>query len=57
VIVIAHRLSTIEQADQIIVLEKGRVVEQGDLKHLLQLDGLFAKLYNLQYRSAQTLEN
>jgi subfamily B ATP-binding cassette protein MsbA len=54
VIVIAHRLSTIEQADQIIVLEKGRVIEQGNLKHLLKLDGLFAQLYQLQYRSAQT---
>jgi ABC-type multidrug transport system fused ATPase/permease subunit len=54
VIVIAHRLSTIEQADQIIVLEKGRVIEQGNLQHLLKLNGLFAKLYQLQYGSAQT---
>lgn len=52
VIAIAHRLSTIEQADQIIVLDAGRVVEQGNLQHLLQLNGLFAKLYQLQYRSA-----
>jgi ABC-type multidrug transport system fused ATPase/permease subunit len=54
VIVIAHRLSTIEQADQIIVLEKGRVIEQGNLQHLLKLNGLFAKLYQLQYGNAQT---
>lgn len=54
VIVIAHRLSTIEQADQIIVLEEGQVIEQGNLKHLLKLNGLFAKLYHLQYRNAQT---
>ncbi len=54
VIVIAHRLSTIEQADQIIVLEEGRVIEQGNLQHLLKLNGLFAKLYHLQYRHAQT---
>ena len=54
VIVIAHRLSTIEQADQIIVLESGRVIEQGNLQHLLKLKGLFAKLYHLQYRNAQS---
>ncbi len=53
VIVIAHRLSTIEQADQIITLENGRVVEQGNLQHLLQLNGLFAKLYRLQYHPSQ----
>lgn len=54
VIVIAHRLSTIEQADQIFVLEEGQVVEQGNLQHLLELKGLFARLYNLQYRNALT---
>jgi ATP-binding cassette, subfamily B, bacterial MsbA len=54
VIVIAHRLSTIEQANQIIVLEEGRVIEQGNLQQLLKLNGLFAKLYHLQYRHAQT---
>ncbi|ARV57779.1 ABC transporter [Nostocales cyanobacterium HT-58-2] len=53
VIVIAHRLSTIEQADQIIVLQEGRVVEQGNLQYLLKLNGLFAKLYHLQSGSAQ----
>jgi ATP-binding cassette, subfamily B, bacterial MsbA len=53
VIVIAHRLSTIEQADQIIVLQSGRVIEQGDMPHLLTLNGLFAQLYRLQYRNAQ----
>lgn len=57
VIVIAHRLSTIEQADQIIVLEEGRVIEQGNLQHLLKLDGLFAKLHQLQYRNVHTREN
>ncbi|MBE9034288.1 ABC transporter ATP-binding protein [aff. Roholtiella sp. LEGE 12411] len=53
VIVIAHRLSTIEQADQIIVLNEGQVIEQGNLEHLLTLNGLFAKLYNLQHRNAK----
>lgn len=50
VIVIAHRLSTIEQADHVIALEEGRVREQGNLDNLLKLDGLFARLYKLQYR-------
>ncbi|HEY9769026.1 MAG TPA: ABC transporter ATP-binding protein [Coleofasciculaceae cyanobacterium] len=51
VIAIAHRLSTIEGADQIIVLEAGRVIERGNLQQLLQHQGLFAKLYALQNRN------
>lgn len=53
VIIIAHRLSTIEQSDQIVVLQEGRAIEQGNLQQLLKLDGLFAKLYHLQYFSTQ----
>lgn len=53
VIIIAHRLSTIEQADQIIVVQEGQVIEQGNLQYLLKLNGLFAKLYNLQSGGAQ----
>lgn len=56
VIVIAHRLSTIEQADQIVVLDQGQVVEQGSLSALLHQDGLFAQLYRLQYRHAISQE-
>jgi subfamily B ATP-binding cassette protein MsbA len=54
VIMVAHRLATIEQADQIIVLEKGRVRERGTLTELIATDGLFARMYRLQHRSPAT---
>lgn len=52
VIVIAHRLSTVEHVSQIITLDKGRVVEQGTLSELLELEGLFAKMYQLQHHNS-----
>jgi ATP-binding cassette, subfamily B, bacterial MsbA len=52
VIMIAHRLSTIERADQIIVLDQGRVVERGTLPELINAGRLFARLYQLQHRLA-----
>jgi ATP-binding cassette, subfamily B, bacterial MsbA len=48
-IVIAHRLSTIENADTILVMDQGRIVEQGDHNSLLQQDGVYAQLYKLQF--------
>jgi ATP-binding cassette, subfamily B, bacterial MsbA len=53
VIAIAHRLSTIKKADQIIVLDRGKVVEQGDFQTLIDLNGLFAKLYSLQHEISE----
>jgi len=48
-LVIAHRLSTIERADRIVVLERGRVVEAGKHAELLSKDGVYSKLYRMQY--------
>jgi subfamily B ATP-binding cassette protein MsbA len=47
--VIAHRLSTVEQADRIVVMEAGQVVESGTHAELLALDGRYAQLYRLQF--------
>jgi subfamily B ATP-binding cassette protein MsbA len=47
-LVIAHRLSTIKKADEIVVLEKGRIVEQGSHESLLQLNGYYRRLIDMQ---------
>jgi subfamily B ATP-binding cassette protein MsbA len=48
-LVIAHRLTTIEDADQILVLDHGQIVEQGKHPELLAREGLYARLYNRQF--------
>jgi subfamily B ATP-binding cassette protein MsbA len=48
-VVIAHRLSTIQHADRIAVLNQGRLVEMGNHDELLELNGIYASLYRLQF--------
>jgi ATP-binding cassette, subfamily B, multidrug efflux pump len=50
--VIAHRLSTIRNADTILVMDRGRIVEQGDHETLLALRGFYHELYNSQFAEA-----
>ena len=47
-LIIAHRLSTVRNADRIVVLDQGKIVEEGDHETLLRSKGLYAKLYSLQ---------
>jgi len=51
-IIVAHRLSTIQRADEILVIDDGRIVEQGDHQELLARRGVYYNLYLLQYRDS-----
>ena len=47
--IVAHRLSTVREADVILVMKNGNIIEQGNHEQLLKLDGFYAKLYNSQF--------
>jgi ATP-binding cassette subfamily B protein len=51
--IIAHRLSTIKNADLILVMKDGNIIEQGDHKTLLKKNGFYAELYNSQFQNTQ----
>ncbi len=52
-LIIAHRLSTVVEADEILVMDKGRIVERGSHRELLELDKLYAQMWNLQKQEEQ----
>jgi len=52
-LIIAHRLSTVLRANRLVVLDHGRIVEEGTHADLLSADGLYARLYRRQFRSEE----
>ena len=52
-LIIAHRLSTVRRADRLVVLDRGRIVEEGPHAELLARGGLYARLYQRQFREVE----
>ena len=55
VLIVAQRVSTIMDADHILVMEEGKLVEQGQHHELLELDGVYSRLYNTQFNPSRTV--
>ena len=53
VVVIAHRLSTIQRADVIFVVDDGEIAERGNHEELMKLNGIYAELHNLQFKTGR----
>src|SRR5690606_17561708 len=52
-VIIAHRLATIQQADQILVMDDGKILERGTHRELLEKGGYYQKLYEVQFQSSE----
>ena len=55
--VIAHRLSTVLKADLIVVMKEGRIVETGTHEELMEMDGMYADMYNKQFKTKSESED
>ena len=53
--IVAHRLSTIMEADVILVMDKGKIIEKGNHKELLEKKGFYYRLYNSQFETSEEL--
>ncbi|MBR3264332.1 MAG: ABC transporter ATP-binding protein, partial [Erysipelotrichaceae bacterium] len=51
--IVAHRLSTIREADQILVMNEGKIIEQGNHHELLEKNGFYRKLYDAQFAPSE----
>ena len=54
-LIIAHRLSTVQRADRLVVLDAGAIVEEGTHAELLRRGGIYARLFQMQWRGGENL--